>query len=138
MARSEAQGKASMFPGTIHVIASIVTTRIVTDPFAIAVHVRDLWMSLEISKIPLVASPLIAAPLIRLALFGGALLLHGSLPLFGSPLLRSSLPGRWRRTVRWDISATNATLVPVLLSPTPLSAAVPFLRNTRNCKAHRE
>ena len=135
MTGSESQCKASMLPRTIHVIASIVTTHIVTNPLAVIMHVRGLWMSLEIAEIALVASPLFSsplfsAPLFRLALFGGALL-HGSLPLLRSPLLGSSLPGRWRRTVGWDISAANPA---VLAAPAPIS----ILRHAWYCKAHRE
>jgi hypothetical protein len=145
MTRSEAQCEASMFPRTINVVTCIIATLVVSDPLAVTMHVRDLWVSLEIAEIALIASPLI-----RLALFGGTLLdlslplfrspllLNGGLPLLGCPLLRG-LPGRRSRTTRWNISATNVTLVPMIAPAVLLLlATIPLLRNARNCKAHRE
>src|ERR1700676_4949111 len=103
MARSEAQRKASVFPRTIHVIASIVTTHIVPHPLAIGMHMRNFRMPLKIAEIALLTAPLFGSPLLHrrlllhrsLPLFGSALLLlYGSLPLLRSPLLRSCLPSR--------------------------------------------
>jgi hypothetical protein len=137
MTRSEAQCEASMFPRTIDVVACIIATLVVSDPLAVAVHVGHIRMSLLIAKITLASGALFGGALLfgSLPLFRSPLLLDGSLALLGGPLLRSSLPGRWRRTVLWDISAANATLIPAI-APAPLSAAVPFLCPARNCKAH--
>ena len=49
-------------------VASIVTTPIVTHPLAVVMDVRDLWMPLEIAEIALIAATLIAAPLLSIAL----------------------------------------------------------------------
>jgi hypothetical protein len=140
-----------MFPRTIHVIATIVTTGIVTNPLAVTMHVRGLWMALEIAEValvaliplPLIAGPLSARALIRLTLVLSTLfwraLLNGGLPLFGSALLRGRL--NWSRSTRRDISATDTTLVsapaiPAII-PAPLPA-VPLLRKARNCGTQRE
>jgi hypothetical protein len=151
MTRSEAQREAPVFPGTVHVIASIITTRVVTNPLAAIMHVRGLGMSLEIAEIALITSPLISAPLsagalVRLALVRSTLfwrpLLDGRLPLFWSALLRGCLLSRsW--SARRNISATDATLIPVVTSAIPaiITAplpAVPLLRKARNCKTQRE
>jgi hypothetical protein len=150
MTGSEAQGKASVLPGTIHVIASIVTTPIVTNPLAVIMHVWNLWMSLEIAEIALIASPLISPPLpaitlVRLTLVRSTLfwraLLDGSLPLFGSPLLWGCL--HRSRSTRRNISTTHATLVPVVtpaisaIIPSPLPT-VPLLCKARNCNTERK
>lgn len=149
----EAQCKASVFPGSIQVVACIVTTHIVPDPLAVVMNVGHIWMSLLIAKITLASGTLVGSlplllgslalfrsPLLlywSLALFGSPLLLHRSLPLLGSPLLRS-LPGSRSRTTRRNISATNPTLIPVVSPAMLLAAAVPLLRNARNRKARRE
>jgi hypothetical protein len=109
-------------------------------------NVRDIRMAFRIAEIALLCKTLVTLALVsltlvtlalfRLALFGGALL-HLSLPLLRSPLLRSSLPSSRRRAVRWNISATDATLIPVLLSPAPLPT-IPFLRKARNRNAQGE
>jgi hypothetical protein len=134
-----------MFEGTIHVIASIIATIIVPHPFAVGMHVRDLWMPLKIAEIALIAAPLIAAPLIaapllsialiRLtlvrstlfwrALLDGSLLLNGSLPLLGSPLLWSCL--NRSRSTRRNISPANATLAALIpaVAPAIIPAALP-------------
>ena len=130
-------------------VASIVTTPIVTHPLAVVMDVRDLWMPLEISEIALIAAPLVSAPLlsialIRLTLVGSTLLwralLDGSLPLFGSPLLWGCLLNRSRST-RWYISATNTTLATLISAVTPaiIPAALPTVPLLRQAgKRHTE
>jgi len=126
MARSEAQCKATVLPGTIQVVASIVTTHIVTNPLTVTMNVRDIRMAFRIAEIALLCKTLVTLALVsltlvtlalfRLALFGGALL-PLSLPLLRSPLLRSSLPSSRRRAVLGNISATDATLFPCCSPP---------------------
>ncbi len=133
MTGSEAQGKAPVLEGTIHVVACIVATHVVANPLTVGVYMRGVGMSFSVTEIALLRRRLLRSPLFWSALFWSAL--RGSLPLFRSPLLRSpllrSLPGSRRRTVGWDISATNPA---VLAAPAP----IPILRNARDCKAHRE
>ncbi len=153
MTGSEAQCKAPMLPGTIQVVACIVATHIVPDPLAVTMHVRRFRMALLIAKITLASAalvgslplllgslPLLGSPLLlhgSLPLLGSPLLLRGSLPLLGSPLLRG-LPGSRSRTTRWNISAPNMTLIPMLAPAMLLAAAVPLLRNARYREARRE
>jgi len=140
MTGSKAQCKASMLPGTIQVVACIITTHVVPDPLAVTMHVRRFRMALLIAKITLASAALVGSlPLLlgSLALFRSPLLLHGSLPLLWSPLLRS-LPSRRCRTTRWNISATDVTLIPMLAPAMLLAAAVPLLRNARYREARRE
>jgi hypothetical protein len=142
-----------MFEGTIHVIASIVTTPIVTNPLAVGMHVRNLWMPLEIAEIALIASPLlsialIAAPLLSIALIRLTLvrstlfwraLLDRSLPLFGSPLLRRCL--NRSRSTRRNVSTANAALTPLIPPVTPaiIRAALPTVPLLREAvKRHAE
>ena len=153
MTGSKAQCKASMLPGTIQVVTCIITTHVVPDPLAVTMHVRRFRMALLIAKITLASAALVGSlPLLlgSLALFRSPLLLHGSLPLLWSPLLlRGSLPLLWSpllrglpsrrsRTTRWNISATDVTLIPMLTPAMLLAAAVPLLRNARYREARRE
>jgi hypothetical protein len=116
-------------------------------------HVRRFRMALLIAKITLASGALVGSlPLLlgSLALFRSPLLLHGSLPLLWSPLLlRGSLPLLWSpllrglpsrrsRTTRWNISATDVTLIPMLTPAMLLAAAVPLLCNARYGEARRE
>jgi hypothetical protein len=146
-----------VFEGTIYMVASIVTTPIVTHPLAVAMDVRDLWMPLEIAEIALIAAPLVSAPLLSItlirlslvrstlfwrALLDGSLLLNGSLPLLGSPLLWSCLLNRSRSSRRY-ISATNTTLATLISAVTPAIipaalSAVPLLRQADKRHAHRQ
>jgi hypothetical protein len=129
-----------MLPGTILVVACIVATHIVPDPLAVTMHVRRFRMALLVAEITLASAALVGSlPLLlgSLALFRSPLLLRGSLPLFWSPLLRG-LPGSRSRTTRWNISATNTTLIPVVAAAMLLAAAVPLLRNARYREARRE
>src|SRR5580704_11612542 len=52
MARTEAAGKVSMFPGMIDMVVGIVTARIVSDPFIVGVNVRSLRMTTLVGNNP--------------------------------------------------------------------------------------
>ena len=142
-----------MLPGAFQVVTCIITTHVVPDPLAVTMHVRRFRMALLIAKITLASAALVGSlPLLlgSLALFRSPLLLHGSLPLLWSPLLLHGslpllwspllrgLPSRRSRTTRWNISATDVTLIPMLAPAMLLAAAVPLLRNARYREARRE
>ena len=125
MTRPETQGEPSVLPGVIEVIVCIIATLVVANPLAVGMHMRCVRVPFIITEIALLRRRLLSGALFRSALRGS-----GSLPLFGGPLLRS-LPGGWRGTVGWDISAANPA---VLAAPAPIS----ILRHAWYCKAHRE
>jgi hypothetical protein len=113
--------------GTIHVVVCIVATLVVANPLTVGVYVRDVGMAFSVSEIALLRHRLLC-PLFWSALRGSLPLFRG--PRFLGPLLRS-LARRRRRSVGWDISAADPS---VLAAPAPIL----FLRNARNCKTHRE
>jgi hypothetical protein len=108
----------------IQMVAPIISARIVPDPLAVGVHVRSFRMPLNIAETALVTAPL----------FWSALL-HWSLPLLRSALLRSSLSSGGRRTVGWNISATDTTLATLIPTVASAPLVLTSLRKPRNRKA---
>jgi choline-glycine betaine transporter len=63
MAATEATLKTAIFPGMVEVETSVIPSLVMTDPFAVAVHVRGLRMAVAIPKrlsIPVVMMVIVA------------------------------------------------------------------------------
>jgi hypothetical protein len=122
MTLTDAPGKSSMFERPVEMVPRIIAARVMPDPLVVCVNVGRFWMSGSIRKTTICRRGRLLSS--RRLLNSGWLLRSGRL---SSGRLRSSgwLNARRRRTVRGDVSTTNAT------HTTAPRLAAPFLCKSR-------
>src|SRR5215470_366499 len=99
--RSKTSGKVPMGPGMVEVIVHVIAAGVVSDPFAVGVHVRRVGMARLITEMPSI--------LRRGMLFGRMLLLRTLLRLVWSTLLLGTFGWmRHRRRLRATIGNVHS------------------------------